>query len=191
MIILNSLNTKLNKIDVGIIHRAFISKYVTSRKHLASTKTRGEVSGSGKKPWAQKGTGNARAGSKRSPIWRGGGVTFGPKPFNVLKKINKKEYYLALQLVLNNKYIKNEIFCINDFNNLIFLKTKDLLLYLQTFNISKSDSILIIHPNLNRKFKTLPRVNIKSVSTYSLKDLLNSKYVLIDSNSFKSIYNKI
>lgn len=176
-------NQKLNKIHVGIIHRAFISKFITTRNHLASTKTRGEVSGSGKKPWNQKGTGNARAGSKRSPIWRGGGVTFGPKPHNVIKKINKKEYSLAINLVLQNKYLKNEIFFINDLNKKNFEKTKELLSFLKPYNILPENNILILQKNINRVFKTLTKIKLKSINSISLKDLLNTKYIFIDSNT--------
>lgn len=183
--IANSIK-KLNKIHVGIIHRAFISKYITSRKHLASTKTRGEVSGSGKKPWNQKGTGNARAGSKRSPIWRGGGVTFGPKPHNVLKKVNKKEYLLAIKLVLQNKLKNNEIIFVNNLDNKEFLKTKDILLFLNSYNLPNSN-LLVLQKTISRKFNTLEKINLRSYLNISLKDLLKSKYVFIDSNKFTSL----
>ena len=82
--------------SIGLIHRAYLTQIKNSRKYLASTKTKSEVRGGGKKPWKQKGTGNARAGSSRSPLWKGGGVSFGPKPRIVAKKINKKERRLAI-----------------------------------------------------------------------------------------------
>lgn len=176
----------LNKNHVGIIHRAFISKHITSRPHLASTKTRGEVSGSGKKPWNQKGTGNARAGSKRSPIWRGGGVTFGPKPHNVIKKINKKEYTLALSFILKEKLLKNELFFIEDTKLSSFTRTKEIISFLNGFNLLPNKSILILQKNVLRTFNTLQKVNIKSYTNFSLEDLLKAKYVFLDKDTLSS-----
>ena len=79
-------NVDKKKRSIGLIHRAYLTQIKNSRKYLASTKTKSEVRGGGKKPWKQKGTGNARAGSSRSPLWKGGGVSFGPKPRTVNKK---------------------------------------------------------------------------------------------------------
>jgi len=80
-----------NKNAVGLIHRVYLCYLKNKRKYTASTKTKAEIRGGGRKPWRQKGTGRARAGSSRSPLWVGGGVSFGPKPRLVEKKINKKE----------------------------------------------------------------------------------------------------
>jgi len=85
-----SENGEKKKKAIGLIHRVYLTQLKNSRQYLASTKTKSEVRGGGRKPWRQKGTGNARAGSTRSPLWVGGGVTFGPKPRIVSKKINKK-----------------------------------------------------------------------------------------------------
>ena len=98
-------NVEKKKRSIGLIHRAYLTQIKNSRKYLASTKTKSEVRGGGKKPWKQKGTGNARAGSSRSPLWKGGGVSFGPKPRVVTKKINKKERRLA---ILSALYLKKQ-----------------------------------------------------------------------------------
>ncbi len=98
-------NFEKRKETIGLIHRVYLSQLKNSRKYLASTKTKSEVRGGGKKPWRQKGTGNARAGSSRSPLWVGGGVIFGPKPRLVNKKINKKERRLA---ILSALYLKKQ-----------------------------------------------------------------------------------
>ena len=82
------LDTEKKKKAIGLIHRAYLTQIKNARVFTASTKTKSEVRGGGRKPFKQKGTGNARAGSKRSPLWRGGGITFGPKPRIVIKKIN-------------------------------------------------------------------------------------------------------
>jgi large subunit ribosomal protein L4 len=81
-----SENTDKKKKAIGLIHRVYLTQLKNSRQYLASTKTKSEVRGGGRKPWKQKGTGRARAGSSRSPLWRGGGVSFGPKPRLVSKK---------------------------------------------------------------------------------------------------------
>jgi len=83
-------NLERKKKSIGLIHKVYLAQLKSSRKYTACTKTKSEVRGGGKKPWRQKGTGQARAGSTRSPLWVGGGVSFGPKPRTVSKKINKK-----------------------------------------------------------------------------------------------------
>ena len=92
-----------------------------SRQGTHSTKTKGEVSGGGKKPWRQKGTGRARHGSIRSPIWRGGGITFGPKPRNYFLNQNKKSYQKIFRQLLSNSLLNNW-FVINDFEITSFTK---------------------------------------------------------------------
>lgn len=97
---------KLNVLeDSGnyLIHRDILRQQISQKQGTVSTKTRSEVRGGGKKPWQQKGTGRARAGSSRSPLWRGGGVIFGPKPKMTVLKLNKKERKLAVQTLLYNK----------------------------------------------------------------------------------------
>ena len=95
-----------------IIHRALIQQLQNNKYRKAHTKTRSEVQGGGKKPWKQKGTGKARAGSIRSPLWKGGGVIFGPRTQYYKYKINKKEKQLALRTLLNNKW--NNTLIVND-----------------------------------------------------------------------------
>ena len=93
-----------------LIYRSLQKQNSNQYKHLACTKTRSEVRGGGRKPWKQKGTGRARAGSSRSPLWKGGGVTFGPKPVSRHLKINRKEWRLSLKVLLQAK--ANNIFVI-------------------------------------------------------------------------------
>ena len=100
-------DTEKKKKAIGLIHRVYLTQLKNSRGYLASTKTKSEVRGGGRKPWKQKGTGRARAGSSRSPLWRGGGVSFGPKPRLVSKKVNKKERRLA---ILSALYLKKQQF---------------------------------------------------------------------------------
>ena len=100
-------NGERKKKAVGLIHRIYLTQLKNKRQHLASTKTRAEVRGGGRKPWKQKGSGKARAGSIRSPLFVGGGVIFGPKPHKVSKKNNKKERRLA---ILSALYLKKQQF---------------------------------------------------------------------------------
>lgn len=86
-----------------IVHRALVRQMANARQGTVSTKTRAEVRGGGRKPWRQKGTGRARAGSNRSPLWRGGGVIFGPKPRDYSLKMNRKERRLALRTALQSR----------------------------------------------------------------------------------------
>ena len=101
---------KLNVLEMSgnyLLHKDLLRHYSSQRQGTTSTKTRSEVRGGGRKPWRQKGTGRARAGSNRSPLWKGGGVIFGPKPKQSTLKLNKKERKLALQTLLYSK--RNDI----------------------------------------------------------------------------------
>jgi len=165
-----------------ILHKSFL-KYSDSQKQAtASTKTRSEVRGGGRKPWRQKGTGRARAGSNRSPLWKGGGVIFGPKPKKVYLKINKKERRLALQTLLYNK--KKNILIINNLENEITEpKTKNFLKICQNCNINLKQKILIIVSKKSQPLK-LSAQNLKNVelilaSNLNSISLLKAKQIIL------------
>src|SRR6476646_10961417 len=125
-----------------VIHRAFQTQSTNERQGTASTKTRAEVRGGGRKPWKQKGTDRARAGSNRSPLWKGGGVIFGPKPKKITLKSNKKERQLALQTLLYNK--KNNILVIENLENAIVEpKTKLFLKVCQDCGVNLEEKVLV------------------------------------------------
>ena len=129
-----------------IIHSALVKQLATKRQGTAHSKTRSEVRGGGRKPWKQKGTGKARAGSIRSPLWKGGGVTFGPRTRNYISKINAKEKKLAIRTLLYNK--APHILVIS--NEEIFLakpSTQLLLDKIQNLNLDLNKRILIIVDN--------------------------------------------
>src|SRR5208283_5657644 len=98
----------------AVIHQAVVMYNANHRQGTASTKTRSEVSGGGKKPWAQKGTGRSRQGSTRSPLWKKGGITFGPKPRDFGYSVAKKVRAAALRESLNVKFLGNNLCCVND-----------------------------------------------------------------------------
>lgn len=171
-----------------LIHRAVVTHNSNNKIHTASTKTRAEVSGGGRKPWKQKGTGRARAGSNRSPLWKGGGVIFGPKPKTKQNKINKKERRLALQTLLNNK--RNQIHVIDklDCPN---KKTKEIYDLLTKLNFDLNQQILIIRDlnNLNLKIATKNLNSIELTTAYQLNidNLINAKLILIEANAIQQL----
>jgi len=189
------LNRK--KKSIGLIHKIYLLQLKNRRKYTASTKTKSEVRGGGRKPWRQKGTGQARAGSSRSPLWVGGGVIFGPKPRIVKKKINKKERRLA---ILSAFYLKKRNFKILEdsfFDNLTIVKTKQIVTILKEKNLSISEKILIILPEHNKKLRLATR-NIKNIiitttNCLCLDHLLNANNILLSEKSIErinSIYGK-
>lgn len=178
------------KKSIGLIHKIYLIKLKNQRTYTASTKTKSEVRGGGKKPWRQKGTGNARAGSIRSPLWCGGGVSFGPKPRVVKKKANKKERKLA---ILSAFYLKENSFRVVEnekFEIKELLKTKNIL---KNLNINTSESTLIIVPKTNyffwKSLKNFKNLKVTQADSLSLVDLLNFKEIILSNKSIEIINN--
>lgn len=177
-----------------VIHKDILRHQTSLRQGTVSTKTKSEVSGGGRKPWRQKGTGRARAGSNRSPLWRGGGVIFGPKPRQISLKLNKKEKNLALQTLLYNK--RNNISIINDLENVIDSpKTKTFTTICKNCGIKLDEKLLIIVSTKTNSLKLATR-NIKNVELISSSNLntlslLKAKQILLTPlavNNIKEIY---
>jgi large subunit ribosomal protein L4 len=177
-----------------LIHKDILRHYASQKQGTVSTKTRSEVRGGGRKPWRQKGTGRARAGSNRSPLWKGGGVTFGPKPKIVNFKLNKKERRLALQTLLYNK--KNNLLIIENLENEITTpKTKTFLKICQDCNINLNQKLLIIVSKKTMPLKlstqNLKNVELISASNLNTLSLLKAKQIILTSsaiNDIKEIY---
>lgn len=177
-----------------LIHKDILRHQTSLRQGTVSTKTKSEVSGGGRKPWRQKGTGRARAGSNRSPLWRGGGVIFGPKPRQLSLKLNKKEKNLSLQTLLYNK--RNNISIINDLENSINIpKTKTFITICKNCGIKLDEKVLIIVLTKTNSLKLATR-NIKNVELISSSNLntlslLKAKQILLTPlaiNNIKEIY---
>jgi large subunit ribosomal protein L4 len=183
---------------IGLIHKVYLSQLKSSRKYNAFTKTKSEVRGGGRKPWKQKGTGQARAGSTRSPLWVGGGVIFGPKPRIVIKKINKKEKKLA---ILSALYLKtSKLLFVEDnilessFSN---AKTKEANNFFDSLEIPKNAAILLILGKSNKATWFATR-NLKKVETttpegLNILQLLKADCIILSKNSLEkinSIYGK-
>jgi len=173
-----------------LIHRDILRHQRSQKQGTVSTKTRSEVRGGGKKPWQQKGTGRARAGSNRSPLWRGGGVIFGPKPKTTTLKLNKKERNLALQTVLYNK--RENISIIDELELLMDKpKTKEFSDICKDYNINMGQKILLIvhEKTIGLKLSTQNFNNIEliSVSNLNTLSLLKAKQILITILAIKDI----
>jgi large subunit ribosomal protein L4 len=188
---------KLNVLETSgnyLLHKDLLRQFSSQRQGTASTKTRSEVRGGGRKPWRQKGTGRARAGSNRSPLWKGGGVIFGPKPRKVFLKLNKKERRLALQTLLYNK--KNNILIIENLENEITEpKTKTFLKVCQNCNINLDQKVLVIVSKKTTPLKlstqNLKNVELISASNLNTLSLLKAKQIILTPlaiNDIKEIY---
>lgn len=176
---------KLNILETSgnyLLHKDFLRHYSSQKQGTVSTKTRSEVRGGGRKPWKQKGTGRARAGSSRSPLWKGGGVIFGPKPKKILLKLNKKERRLALQTLLYNK--KNNILIVENLESKITEpKTKNFLKICKDCSINLNQKILVVVSNktISLKLSTQNLKNIELISASNLNtlSLLKAKQIIL------------
>lgn len=177
---------------IGLIHRLYVTQLKNSRVHTASTKTKSEVRGGGRKPRPQKGQGYARSGSIRSPLWVGGGVIFGPKPHLVSKKINKKEKRLA---IISALYLKKKEFTFIEDNFLKEFettKTKQLINFFKKLEINAlNEKILFILPTSNHNFwlisRNLKNVKITTANSLNIKDLLHTNRILFSQNTLNLI----
>ena len=190
------METKIFLLDrkkkaIGLIHRVYLTQIKNARKYTASTKTKSEVRGGGRKPWKQKGTGRARAGSSRSPLWVGGGVSFGPRPRIVSKKINKKERRLA---ILSAFYLKKKEFLFVEdtlFSGSTITKTKQIIKTLNELNLSSDSKILIILTAPNQKLwlatRNLKNIDLTVATCLNIKQLLNTNHIVLSNTSLELI----
>nr|YP_009393138.1 ribosomal protein L4 [Bostrychia moritziana]ARW61700.1 ribosomal protein L4 [Bostrychia moritziana] len=182
--------------QIYITHRALRQQLTNNRIRNAHTKTRSEVRGGGKKPWKQKGTGKARAGSTRSPLWKGGGTIFGPKKKVYKCKINKKERILAIQTVINNKFSKT--FIIDKLlNNANRPSTKNAISELHTLGIetNKKTKILLIVDKQNHilylSLRNISNITIIEAQNINILSLIKNEIIVITKKGFtelKKIY---
>ena len=152
-----------------VIHKDILRHQIHQKQGTSSSKTRSEIRGGGRKPWRQKGTGRARAGSNRSPLWKGGGVIFGPKPRKTQIKLNQKERKLAIQTLLYNK--RNIISVVNNLEAMIEVpKTKVFYDFCQNCRINLTQKILIVVSQKTVELKLSTR-NIKNIELSSASNL--------------------
>jgi len=181
-------NVEVNK---DLMHQAVLSQEGNARLGLAHAKDRSEVSGGGKKPWRQKGTGQARHGSTRSPIWVGGGVTFGPRnDRNYSLKMNKKAKRKALSMALTSKVQDKELMVLDSLS-LAEAKTKELNNILNTLLGDARRSVLIITPETNqnvvRSANNLKKIEVVDAKSLNIVDVLKYKTTILTQDSVKVI----
>lgn len=171
----------------SLIHQAVVSFMASSRQGSAKQKNRSEVRGGGKKPYRQKGTGRARAGTIRSPLWRGGGVTFASRPRDFSKKINKKMYRAAIKSIFSELVRQNRLVAIEK-PTLKKPKTKGVANFLNEFSLSK---VLIITDELDMNLylsaRNIPNVDVITVREINPINLLKPQKVAVTGEALKQI----
>ena len=188
-------DTKLNDNVFGIepndsvIYDAVVLYNASQRQGTHSTKTRSEVSGGGRKPWRQKGTGNARQGSIRAVQWRHGGIAHGPKPRDYSKKMNKKERRLALKSALSYKAKDKDIILLENIS-METNKTKDMLNILNTLNIADYKLLLIVNEltdNICLSARNLGNVKIVLPTEVNTYDVMNADKLVITMDALQTL----
>jgi len=174
-----------------LVHKDLIRQLLAKKQSTSSTKTRSEVSGGGRKPWRQKGTGRARAGSNRSPLWRGGGSIFGPKPKTIKHKLNKKERQLSLKTVLAAKYsVMTTV--INDFETVLKTpSTKDFLQVFKNCNVELNKKTLLIvdkkSEQLKLSIRNIKNIELNSASNLNTFNLLAAEQIVLTPSALSKI----
>ncbi|MBE9158806.1 50S ribosomal protein L4 [Nodosilinea sp. LEGE 06152] len=173
-----------------IVHRALVRQMNNARQGTVSTKTRAEVRGGGRKPWRQKGTGRARAGSNRSPLWRGGGVIFGPKPRDYSVKMNRKERRLALRTVLQSRI--DDLVVVEGFEDKFSRpKTRELLNAIDRWGIDPNAKILLVIAERQElvylSARNIENVKLITAANLNVHDLLNADHLVITSPALEAI----
>lgn len=175
------------EINEHLVHMAVVSQLANKRQGTQSAKTRSEVSGGGRKPWRQKGTGHARQGSTRSPQWTGGGVVFAPKPRDYTIKLNKKEKRAALKSALTSRVQENK-FVVVDSIKMDEIKTKTFANALNNLKVSKA--LVVLNENDEKVIKSannLPFVKTALTNTINVYDILKYDTVVIDKAAVTTI----
>jgi len=172
-----------------LLRDAVIMYEANKRQGTASTKTKGEVAGGGRKPWTQKHTGRARAGSIRSPLWKGGGVSHGPKPRDYSFAIPKKARRLALYTALSAKARDNELIVIDDLNFDI-PKTKQMVGILKALNMDNSSCLIVVsraNETVWKSARNIPYIKIMTSAELNAYEVLRPKKVLLTKEALGSI----
>ncbi len=170
-----------------LVHQAVVAYLAGTRAGTRAQKTRSEVKGGGKKPWRQKGTGRARAGTIRSPIWRTGGVTFAAKPQNYSQKLNKKMYRAAMRSILSELVRQDRMLVIDDFT-MEAPKTRELASKLDALGLEKG-LLVVNEPNdaLYLSVRNLPNVYVSDVKSIDPASLVGSEKIVMTVSAVKQI----
>jgi large subunit ribosomal protein L4 len=190
----NAINVKdvvfSNEFNEPLIHQVLQAYRASTRQGTKAQKTRSEVRGGGRKPWKQKGTGSARAGTIRSPLWRGGGVVFAAKTRDFSQKVNKKMYVGAIRSILSELVRQERLIIIEDFK--ATGKTKDLAKKLKELKLA--DLLIVtdnIEPNLFLAARNLPKVDVCEVGDINPLNLISFDKVLLTVPALRNIEEKL
>lgn len=173
-----------------VVHRALVRQMTNARQGNASTKTRAEVRGGGRKPWRQKGTGRARAGSTRSPLWRGGGVIFGPKPKEYNLNMNRKERRLALRTAFGSR--SEDMIVVEEFSEQLQRpKTKELVEAISRWGSEPEQKTLLIlserSENVYLSARNIENVKLMVADQLNVFDLLHADKIVVTSSALDKI----
>ena len=177
----------------ALIHQAVVTYLGNQRKGLAASKTKGEVRGGGRKPWRQKGTGRARAGSIRSPLWRGGGVTFGPKPRSYYRNLPQKMRVLALKSALNAKFRDQEILILSD-AKIDLPKTKEFYQIVKNLKLEGAKIRLVaekLGSNLKLASSNIKKVLLARASDVHATEIIDCKWLVLTKNALREIEGRV
>jgi len=178
------------KMNANLLHQAVVAQMANMRQVIAHTKGRGEVRGGGKKPWRQKGTGRARHGSRRSPLWVGGGVTFGPTKYrNFEKKINKKMKQKAVLIALSGKAQDGELIVLDKIE-LSAPKTKEMAAVVGKLVPGVEKALLMLpkkHETIQRAGRNIADFKVSNVWNINVLDILNHKYLVLTQETVEAL----
>ncbi len=179
------------KVQTGILHDVVRMQRANRRRGTASTKTRGQVSGSGAKPWRQKGTGRARAGSRKSPVWRGGGTTFGPQPRDYSYKLPKKVRRLALRMALSARFSEGNLIVVDEFK-MPEIKTKEFVNVMNNFD-ARNCLIVTSEDNKTVNLSARNAVGYKVLPAAGLNvyDILKYSKLMLDQSILAQIEERL
>ena len=166
------------EVNEHLVHLAVVRQLANNRQGTQKAKTRSELSGGGRKPWRQKGTGHARQGSTRAPQWTGGGVVFAPTPRDYSLKMNKKERRLALKSALTSRVQESKLVVLDELK-LDAIKTKDMQNVLNNLNVAKA-MVVTDNENVIVSARNIPNVITASVDTLNVFDILKYNTVVLD-----------
>ena len=175
------------EINNHLVHMAVVQQLANKRQGTQSAKTRAEVSGGGRKPWRQKGTGHARQGSTRSPQWKGGGVVFAPKPRDYSFKMNKKEKALAIKSALTSRVNESKFFVLDSLN-FDEIKTKKMKTVLDNLKLEKA--LLVIgekNDNVQLSARNLPKVRTVLTNSINVYDILKYDTLVLTKDAVAKI----
>ena len=181
-----------NQRGTQAVHDVVTAYRAAQRMGTACTKTMGEVAGTGKKPWRQKGTGRARAGSFQSPLWRGGGVVFGPKPRDFSKRVSRSTRQLALRKALSERLKAGDVIVLDDLK-LASAKTKEFVEVLAALQVDGSALVVAsaLDPNLRLASRNVPQVELTTSEQLNTYQVLRYDKLIFTRSAFEQVEQRL